>query len=422
VPRQNFIDVLFRAATAILRESLDRHLPAGPLRDYFRCGLDPNWPGHAEFVQATGVHQLVRLYGSLAHDLVDDAIAPKAADLLARLVVHQTYEIISDELSHGLAGAVEDPPAAAGRRRLVRGFNTAMTVRLRGEPTAAATALAPLRTPAARVSLLDRSLAGPTHRRLLARLPGVSAAEVDRDVWPALVANVEAATELTASVAGTPPGDLVRDGLIERYRALDRSLSAPYLSRLELAHLGAHSVLVAPTLAYGIAVIADLAHPVAGLAGAVADGDLPAAMYDAALLTRLLNDIGTAPLRSAPGARRAAGADLRAGVDGRDLAGALTNPRFTRLAKDLAHGEFNVCLYAARRAADASAAVDALAADLDYFAGLYALHRRCLARALARLTERLGDPRPAVLIARFVAFHRRMYARPYDHAAGDYAV
>jgi hypothetical protein len=187
---------------------------------------------------------------------------------------------------------------------------------------------------------------------------------------------------------------------------------------MELATVGAHSVLVAPTLAYFLAVLVDLTDPVPGLATVVEDGTLAEALYDAALLSRLLNDVGTDLLRLGHQARREALRQARRKASKRL---ALTDPAFNRLAKDLRYGEFSVCLYAARRAPDEATAFDALESDLDHFCRLYALHRRRLHSALRRLTERLSDPRPATLVRRFVRFHTRLYAHRYDDPAGEYA-
>jgi hypothetical protein len=419
---RNISTVVLRTATVeALRDSLRRQMPAGPLRDYFRCGLDPAWPGHREFTRVIGLDQLVRLYAALVGDLVERSLAGKAADLLARMAVYQTYEIISDNLGLGLFGAGSETPSAAGRRRLVRSFNAAMTVRLRGRGRSAAVILGPERRRAGRVSSLAQTLAEDAHRGLVGRLPAPPGA-VERDVWPALVANMEAAVDVAATADGTPLGGVVRDGLVERYRAVDRTLSPRHLSRLELALVGAHSVLVVPTLGYTLAVVADLVHPVPGLAGVVADGILPDALYDAAVVVRLLNDVGPGLLRLGRNARRDAMRRVRAEAAGGDLAATLAGVRFTRLAKDLAHGEFNVCLYAARRAPTSAAALDALESDLDFFAGLYALHRTRLVEALDRLTVRLGDHRPAAVVDRFVRFHARLYANPYQEAAGEYAI
>ena len=91
------------------------------------------------------------------------------------------------------------------------------------------------------------------------------------------------------------------------------------------------------------------------------------------------------------------------------------------MAKDLTQGEFNICLYGARRAADTDAAFDALESDLDYLADLHRLHRTRLDTTLDRLTARLADPRPATLVRRFVRFQRLLYANPHDRATGEYA-
>jgi hypothetical protein len=421
VARNISIDALRTATVDALRDSVRRQMPAGPLRDYFRHGLDPAWPGHRDFTRVIGLDQLVRLYAALVAGLVDRPLAAKAADLLARLAVYQTYEIISDNLGLGLSGAGSETAAAAGRRRLVRSFNAAMTVRLRGCGRSAAVILGPERRRAGRISTLAQTLAEGTHRGLLERLASPPGA-VERDVWPALVANMEAAVDVVATAAGTPLGAVVRDGLVERYRAVDRTLTARHLPRVELALVGAHSALVVPTLGYTLAVVADLVDPVPGLAEAVTDGGLPDALYDAALVCRLLNDVGPGLLRLGRDARRNAMRRVRAEAGRGDLTAALTGTRFTRLAKDLTHGEFNVCLYGARRAADPAAALAALESDLDHFAGLYALHRARLTESLARLTARLGDPRPATVVDRFVRFQARLYANPYQGAAGEYAI
>jgi hypothetical protein len=272
---------------------------------------------------------------------------------------------------------------------------------------------------AGRLSTLEQSLAGATHRELAE--PGL-VDDVERGVWPALVANIEVAVDLVGVLEGTALGSLVRDGLTNRYKAVTRTLSPHHMSRLDLAAVGAHTSLVVPTLAYCLGVVADLAHPAPGLADAAADGTLDGVLHDAALLARLLNDVGPGLLEASPARRRAVVARLRrqpaATVDELVLAG----PLFARLGKDLGHGEFNVLLYGARRAPDVASALDRLESDLNYFARLYALYSDELAAGLERLTARAGDHRPAALIERFVAFHAALYANPYDDAEGEYAV
>jgi hypothetical protein len=428
--RSHLVDALRAGTLSALRESLRQQMPAGPMRDYFLWGLDPSQPGHRAFVQATGVGQLIRLYAALTHELVDEEAAPKVGELLARIGVYHTYEIVSDNIGIGLfrsptrgatGNPLDDEPAIAARRQLVRSFNTAMTERLRGGSRTGAVLLSAERRRAARVSMVEHSLAGPTHRRLTAALAG-HPGEVEWDLWPVLVANIEAGVRVAATVADTPLGPLVRDGLTERYKGVSRTLSTRHLSRTELAAVGAHTVLVAPTLGYCLAVITHLTEPASGLDAVVADGTLTETLYDAALLSRLLNDAGTELMQLDRAGRHEAVNQLRRESADGELAAALTGPRFTRLAKDLAHGEFNICLYAARRAPSGAAALDALESDLQYFGELYALHGELLRAALDRITARLGDPRPAALIRRFVRFHTDLYAHDYDDPAGEYAI
>jgi len=421
-----FAGLLQDATVDALRDSVRRHMPTGPLRDYYQWGLDPAQPRQPKFLQVTGVTQLANLYARLAHGLVDEALWPKISELLARIAVYQAYEIVSDNLALGLAGsAAAEPDGGRGaelRRQLLRTFNTAMTVRLRGSGRTADILLTPERRRARRLSTLDQSLAGHAHRELAAQLPGGQKVEdIERGVWPALVANIEAAVELAGTLEGTLLGPLVHDGLTERYRGVTRTLSSRHLSRLELAAIGAHTVLVAPTLAYCIGVVADLAHPVPGLADVVADGSLAEVLNDAAVLARLLNDVGTGlldlPARQRRSMLRGLG-DSSGGLDALIPAG----PPFSRLAKDLRHGEFNIVLYGARRAPHPVAALEALESDLDYYARLYRLHRSRLGTGLARLTRRLADDRPAALVSRFMDFHTALYANSYAEAAGEYAI
>jgi hypothetical protein len=95
---------------------------------------------------------------------------------------------------------------------------------------------------------------------------------------------------------------------------------------------------------------------------------------------------------------------------------------FTRLRKDLRHGEFNVALHGARLADGVPDALAALASAIDYFAMLYGLHGARLARGLTALGKRLADRRPLALLDRFVRFHAKLYANPYTDVDGEYAI
>lgn len=412
------------AATAdALRTDLVGRMPAGGLRDYYLWGLDPDQPYHELFLRTIGATQLARLTATLLDGLVDPASWPAFEPYVAAMNVYQVSEVVSDDLGIGVLD-LDAPGVDAPQGDLLRAFNAAMLLRLGGTGTPARALLAHLAGTAAEFSMFEHSLAGRTHRVLAA----ACGADIGYGLWAGLVANVESGAALADAMAGNPLGEELRDGLVNRYRAVSRTLSGRHLPVVELAAVGAQAILVAPTLAYYVGVLSE----VDGLAVAevVRDGSLADALYDAAVLVRLLNDLGPRLLRPDERARRA----LLTALDrayrrdpGRyprvgPLLLAATPPQLgSRLCKDLRYREFNVCLYGLRQAARVPEALATLATNLDYFARLYALHRSRLDGALHRLAARMGDPRAATLVERFVRFHERLYANPYHHTDGDYA-
>jgi hypothetical protein len=404
-------------------------MPPSALRDYYLWGLDPDRSYHESFLRAIGVSQLANLTVMLLDGLVEDddwsALLPHAA----AMNVYQVYEVISDNLGIGVLDLLDNPdPDPAVQRDLLRGFNAAMVRRLHGSPEPAAALLAELADSAAQFSALDHSLASETHHRLAAAFgkPG----EVEFGLWPALVANIESCVALVDRLDGSPIGEEVRDGLVLRYSAVSRALCGRHLPLVELAAVGAQAILVVPTLGYYVGVLTELGKPVPAIVEVVQDGTLPEALYDAAVLVRLLNDLGPAILQADPRPRRALLRALHTAYQaapdrypdiGPLLLDAAPAKMGARLRKDLRHREFNVCLYGLRHATSVPEALVTFADSVDYFARLYTVHHNRLGRALDRLTVRLGDARVSTLVERFVQFHEKLYARPHTVASGDYA-
>jgi hypothetical protein len=336
--------------------------------------------------------------------------------------VYQLYEIVSDNLAIAAAGVRSRP--------VLRVFNAAMVAALRGDPVLPAELLAGIEPPVRRLSAFAHSLAGPAHRRMASRFVaergGRTVKDIEYGVWPALVANVSTAQAVADRVAGLSIGRVMRDGLVRRYEAVNRTLDGGYLPLFELATIGAHAILVTPTLSYYVGAMGEILHPDPGFAACVADGTLPEALFDAALLVRLLNDIGPGLLTSSAAVRREVWQQVRAApgstVDTVLLGDDVPSTVLTRLRKDLRHGEFNVALHGVRLADSLPAALDALSSAVDYYTVLYSLHANRLVAGLSALDKRLSDRRPLTLIDRFVRFHVELYANPYTEAAGEYAV
>jgi hypothetical protein len=437
-------------------------MPPSVLRDYYLWGLDPDRPYHEAFLRAIGVSQLANLTVMLLDGLVEDDDWPALLPHAAAMNVYQVYEVISDNLGIGMLDLLDEPaphPDPAAQRDLLLGFNAAMVRRLHGSPYPAAALLADLADSAAQFSALDHSLASGTHHRLAAAFAGEDAAFASEDaafagegvalasedaafasdssdseavfgLWPALVSNIESCAALVDRLDGSPIGEEVRDGLALRYGAVSRALCGRHLPLVELAAIGAQAILVVPTLGYYVGVLTELGKPVPALVDVVQDGTLPEVLYDAAVLVRLLNDLGPALLQADPRPRRALLRALHAGYEtapdrylglGPLLLDAAPDKLGARLRKDLRQREFNICLYGLRHATSVPEALVTFADSVDYFARLYIRHHNRLGRALDRLTVRLGDARVSTLVERFVRFHEKLYARPYTDASGDYA-
>ncbi|WP_157545681.1 hypothetical protein [Hamadaea tsunoensis] len=428
---------LQEATCEAITTAVRRYLPAGAYRDFTLWAFSPANPRRQDYLQVTGLTQLVTMNVTLLSGLVEHDDWADVERYLALMNAYQFFETISDNVAMGL-GSPRLAETGRERLELVTALNRAMIGALapgRATPALLLLSGAP-RAAAERVSAFDQSLASAKYAGIAEEYArhgaGITSGEIEFGLWGALVTNVETCRDIAEAMASRPVGPLLRDGLSSRYRAVDRSLRAASLSRMELATLGAHSILVMPTLAYGIGVLAD-ATTGTDLAGVLADGTLTDVLFDAALLVRLQNDVGTRLLRMATAqqdallhrlARQAADTGRTTVADAFALLveAAVTEVSLTRLEKDIVNDEFNIALWNARRAGDAAGALRALGESLAYFAVLYTQHSGRLASGLGWLDERLGDRRISTVVERFVRFHERMYAHRYTEAIGEYAI
>jgi hypothetical protein len=413
------------ATLAALTEAATRYMPAGPYRDFAIWVCSAKNPRQREFLQAAGIHQLIDMGNTLLVGNVDDDHWPAMLRHTSLMNAYQILEVISDDLAIGLGNATLDDRDRL-RRGLVSSVNRAMIETLTpGRRQPAVLLLAgPARAAAKQTSGFEHS-SNRGIRGFAAEYALFLAAqgnkvpppeEIEFGLWPALVANVETCRELMDQMEGTATASLLRESLINRYRAVDRVLFAQHLSRLELACLGAQTILVAPALAFMLGALMEKVYPVDEYTKIITDGGINDVLADAALMIRLLNDVGTRLLRL-PAVRQAAAVQAITGRDGEKGLELLRDhghdPVFARLHQDLTNGESNVALWHARRANGHEQVWLALAESLAYFANLYAQHSARLSAGLVELDERLGDRRASSVIERLVRFHENLYSHPH---------
>jgi hypothetical protein len=423
--------LLVATVTALIK-AIEQHMPAGTYRDYVTWAFSARNPRQREFLQATGVLQLINMNSMVLAGLFDDEDWPELLSLSGRMNAYQVLEVVSDNLALGLGGPSLGEEALK-RRALVSAVNRAMIEALvPGRSTPAILLLSGHAQQAAKsASGFSQSLVATKHAELAQEYarhlndqgrPVPDLQELEFGIWPSLVAGVEVCRDLASAMEGTATAGLLRQGLTDRYRSVERTLFAEHLSRLELATLGAQTILVGPTLAFFLGALMEKLKPIKAYRTAVADGSVSETLFDAALLVRLLNDIGTRLLRLAPVQQAA---QLRRLDDTGNLFHSLSlndEPVFSRLHKDVRNAESNVALWHARRAASMPEAWTALAESLTYYSAIYSHHSARLARGLAELDGRLSDRRASAVIERLVRFHERMYSHRHTESVGEYAI
>jgi hypothetical protein len=416
-----------------LQTSLDRHMPPSEYRDFYHWAISHANPYREEFLQAQGITQLVRMTCQLVHGLVSDSHWNTVARYTIPMNVYQIYEIVSDNLAIGMAKANAGDAAHTVRRTLLHEFNRVMGEKLRGDPRPAQQMLNRSRILTQRVSQFKQSL-NPQKQRFFAHVyleyHHVSAQALEFSTWPVLVANIESCVDLAQLMTPYQSGELITQGLVNRYRAVNYLLKQRSPSQKSLLQASTHAILVIPTLAYYIAVLGEVVQSQTHFEYLIRTKTLANALFEAALLVRLLNDLGTWTLRLTPEQHQALATVLKLKYGQQDapdfvsgLASAIQDAHvLTRVFKDLQHEEFNIALHRVRTATFHSEAITMFTDTLANLSQVYLKHYQRLQNHLMTIDNVIGQDWLSKLILRFVQFHETLYSNPYDVENGEYSV
>jgi len=430
---ETFEEILHPTLSA-LDDSLLRHMPACGYRDYCRWALSARNPAREQWLRLMGISQLVRLTAELLRGTTDQGWEHLVQSTLP-MNVYQIYEIITDNVAIGLATAPRDATHSL-QRGVLLGFNSAMIQRLDGNRQAAADLLDSIREDAGRISAFEQSLSPARHRAAalayLAQAAGVTLEDLERSLWPSLVANVEACAQLAARMDPRKVGPALRRSLINRYQGVSLLADDPSMTFSRMVRVGVDTILVEATLIYYVGVLAEEIYSYPQFGGAVADGTVTEALYHAAMALRLLNDAGTSLLARAD-EQRTAFVQVLEDTFARDrtacsrMAALLqasagsAGPAMTRIHKDLVHGELNLVIHGLHDM-HPQQGIPVLARRLAHLSRLYAETKDLLQAHLDSMSRHLGDDTIGKLIHRFVVFHENLYAHQYHEEAGEYAI
>ncbi|QRN92936.1 hypothetical protein JRI60_27400 [Archangium violaceum] len=418
-------------------QSIRRYMPEGVAREYYLWALSAKDASvRKAWLEVMGVPQLVQLTLLLLEGSVPADNKEGWEELIKATVpmnVYQLYEIISDNLAIGLGSKAADDTSYEQRREVMLAFNDAMVRRIKGAPESAAELLAPVRSTVEHISSFEQSLNPAKHRdvaesyRKEVRLaPG----ELENTLWPGLLANIESCRDLVRASEGMVMGPLMTQALIGRYRGVSSLVEDPGMAFSRRIHVGVETILVEATLDWYVGVLGERILKLKNFRQQVEDGTVSEALYYTALLLRLLNDLGPALVTQSEQERkdffRELGALSRAPATQplsellRENAGRF-GAKLTRLVKDMQHREFNVCLFGLMDA-PCSRALPLLEQRLAHASLVYIQAYQRLNSLTELLSQRLDCATLGVMMQRFVGFHVKLYSRPYNEQAGEYAV
>ena len=374
---------------------LERFAPSAPITDFFQWAGSSENPQMDAWLDLCGVNATVHLATELLGDSADQA-TPMSA--------YQVFETLLERISG---------PAS---RALIEASNYA-TLECLANPQATAVALLQdAITLAAGASVFQASreavrfrLIAEQYVRLTAR---ATLEAIDGSVWSLLVVRAESCRLAAESVRDRKIGEMLRQGLQDRFRGEASDSMTPVSRRVTSDRDSRQSFAV---LGYYAAILEGALRPET-LSGLADDTTFQEALETASQMIRLLNEIGT-PLLTSDWARSqfARLLDQKTVTCEGDLASVLLAGRGqlgdwgARICQDIDRGGRNLCLTGLLHLRS-TVAIPRICDRIDFLAGAYANHRRYLDRLAQDITVQVWNEGLRKIIIGFVEFYERTLA------------
>lgn len=407
-----------------LEMTAQKYMPNTAYKTFYCWALTPDNPQQAAWLQVIGLVQLVKMTYQLLGGLVrDDDWNVLLGDSLM-MNGYQIYEIISDNIAIGITHEGSEK-----LREAVLLFNRAMVQRLtQGRVITIEYLNAFTRDISSFLQSLSPQKQADIAQLFTRQCPEYRLHDLEYNISSLLLANIETCYDLYRSCDMLIGGKIIQDGLVARYKAVNELLvrdNMPYDKRLTVS---ADAILVAPTLAYYIAVIAERIYKLPKFADVVASGQLAQTLNDAALVVRLLNDMGSLTKPSSEGrqkvlndlalvARHHDGMTLKESVIQSNL-----GAQITRLQKDVIFGEWNLALHDLDNLPMNPETIRLFSERLVYLSDVYKTTYKQMENGLIEIEKQLEHKLVSSIVRRFVEFHVQLYSNDYKGETGEYAI
>lgn len=428
-----FHECLRQATLEQIRNSLTRHMPDGAQKDFYLWGVSTENPTQEDFLQMVGMNQIINLSTRILQPLIQPEDWQRVACAAGLLHAYFMYELVSDDLAVGLSLTPTRNASIQARQDILHSFNGAMVKRLSGVPNRSTELLEYIQPSTANISGYNQA---SIHEKYIAQFKQYSAMQPNTnsqfqfDLWSVLVANIETCNELIELTDHLQVAPIIRQGFINRYASVSQSLDAHINMTLEeLTNVGTHTVSVIPVLAYFAGILAEEINGQSGIQSIVEDGLLENALTTAAVITRLLNDIGVVATYST-GKRTSLIHTLWKSYESRPMHVQTINQllchvankteALTRFQKDIMYGEFNICLHNLAYTESMEYGISIFGENLAYFSQLYRQSAIQLRDQLSTIDRRMQNKTISSLIMGFINFHEQIYTHRFDTIAGEY--
>lgn len=428
------LEQLFKATIQGYQASLYQHMPLSDYRNFNVWALSARNPHNKVWLQIVGIPQ----FAKLTQTLLGNSVPPEKWDELVRYTTvmnsYLIYETISDNLAFGLAAKRPDDTSYELRREILINFNNAMIARLKGDRVGSDLILTRIKPKVEKVSAFSYSLTANEQKTIasgfLHESPSSTMNAIEFGAWHSLVANIQSCGDLVDGMQRYQLGDYLRQGLIRRYEAVNELLLDRIHSKDALVNVSINTILVIPVLTYYISVLTEVLQPNRGLGTLIENGTLQKALEDAALMVRLLNDLGTglvvtnqyhSTLLNDLYAKLPPSANPETTFADMLMEHSKQVQLMTRIRKDISFAEYNVSLHSLMTSPPTTTTLLLFGSNLVYYQQLYRQARERLNTNLQIIRQTLRTENVSHLIEQFVVFHEHIYQQNFDEQSGDYA-
>lgn len=421
-----FQGLLLSTTAAAILYCLDLYAPDAIFTKFCAWCLSDKNPQRKIFIQTLGVFNLVDFTVKLFEGILSETELQALLPYCASMNTYLTFEPILNNVEIGLARPKPEDVKAEDRREVLKAFNTATIERLHSNHQSAHKLLSPIEKITRKISLF-KSSDSPEKLLYLAATSirdkqNWSMQDLNASLQAVLIANAETCNEVVQAIAGLPGSDVVHQGLVDRYASVNDLLASKSMTWEERVHLGTHAILVVPTIGYYVTVLANEIRPMEGFAELIEDGTLYTTLYDAALLVRLLNDLGTPVLKMSGTERKQLVRQIKECWETQftpthTLFEVLehfteTSTELTQICQDARYGKYNLALDLLPQDGKMTEILNVFEQNLNDYSELYSKHWQRLMAMADRMTKHLKDDLISQVFLRVVKICEISYSDP----------